>query len=60
VLIWRFGIPATNRRGGASYLMLQGTDENEKKRETRYDRRSRVGLGLLVAGFLLQLLSNFL
>jgi hypothetical protein len=60
VLVWRFGLPPRVNRGGASYFMLEETDQDELKREARYDRLSRAGLGLVVVGFAIQLLSNFL
>jgi len=60
LLLWRFGLPPRVNRGGASYLMLEGIDQDELKREARYDFRSRMGLLLVGLGFALQLVSNFL
>ena len=58
VLIWRFGLPPSVRREGHSYLLLEGTDEAEKAKAARYDRYGQIGIGLLITGFLLQLVGN--
>ena len=60
VLLWRFGLPEAVNRGGFGYIMLEGTDEAEKAKAQLYDRWARVGLFSLVAGFGLQLWSNWL
>ena len=60
ILIWKFGLPEDINRSGAGHLLLEGTDESERKRAARYDRLSKIGLTLLVSGFLLQLVSNFM
>jgi len=41
-------------------LLLEGADESEQKKAARYDLLSRLGLLLLILGFGLQALSNFL
>jgi hypothetical protein len=40
--------------------VIEQRDENEVKRAKLYDQLGRLGLGCLVFGFLLQLLSNAL
>jgi hypothetical protein len=60
VLIWRYGLPETITRSGTVYLVTEETDEAEKAKARRYDRTARCGIALLVGGFVLQLVSNFL
>ena len=60
VLVWRYGLPKAISRTGASHLILEETDEGEIAEARRYDRIAQLGIGLLIAGFCLQLVSNFL
>jgi hypothetical protein len=60
VLVFFFGIPPKIDRQGHSYLLLEQDDESEKAKARRYDSWSRTGLVLLILGFALQLVSNFL
>jgi hypothetical protein len=52
VLLWKYGLPEALSREGHSYLILEQTDEAEKAKAARYDWWSRIGLGLLIAGFI--------
>lgn len=52
------GLPPPVSRTGAVYLILERCDEAEKARAGRYDRYARLGIGLLVFGFLLQLVAD--
>jgi hypothetical protein len=58
-LLFKFGLPEEIRRSGAIALALEQVDEAEAAKAKCYDRRGKFGLGLLVVGFVLQLLSNF-
>jgi hypothetical protein len=60
VLLWKYGLPEALSREGHTYLALEETNEAEKAKAASYDKWSRAGLGLLIAGFVLQLISNFL
>jgi hypothetical protein len=60
LLIFRFGMPEHVSRTGTGALLLEGVDEAEIEKAKRYDRLGRLGIGLLIIGFVLQLLSNFL
>jgi hypothetical protein len=60
VLIWWFGLLEPISRSGAKYLITGQTDEKEKKKAERFHTLSKVGLGLVMFGFVLQLASNFL
>lgn len=59
ILIFIFGISPSIDRSGSVSLSL-GTDEKEKQKANVYDRYSRAGLILVVVGFTLQLIGNFL
>lgn len=59
LLFW-FGLPADIRRDGRSFLCLEGEDESTKKSAHFYDLLGRTGFILLMAGFLLQILSNYM
>lgn len=55
ILLWVYGIPNRINRDGHSYLRLKQHDEEMKKQSRFYDRMSRLGLFLLIAGFVIQL-----
>ena len=60
ILIWKYGLPEILSRKGEVHLILEQTDESEKAKAKKYDFFSHVGIFLLVLGFALQLISNFL
>ena len=59
-MLKRFGLPEAVSRGGFGYIVIESVDEAEKAKAQRYDRWARCGLLLLVGGFALQLLGNWL
>jgi len=59
-LIYKFGLPPQIDREGTVYLVTEEVDETEKQKAKQFDVRSELGIKLLIAGFLLQLVSNFL
>jgi hypothetical protein len=60
LLLFKFGLPEDVRRKGQSYLLLEETDQNEIAKAECYDFWARIALGLVVLGFVAQLVSNFL
>ena len=58
VLLFKFGLPASIDREGHVLLATGQIDENEIKKGKLYDRWGRIGLALLITGFILQLASN--
>jgi len=60
LLLWRFGLPEILDRKGNQYLITGKVDQADVDRAAKYNRWSQVGLFLLISGFLLQLISNFL
>ena len=58
IMLFLYGLPKEINRCG--YVVLSfGEDENEAKKWNRYNRLSWAALGLIVLGFLLQIVSNF-
>jgi hypothetical protein len=60
VLVWRYGLPESVSREGAQYIITEQTDERERMKAARFDLLSKIGLGLIIGGFALQLASNFI
>ncbi len=60
VLLFKFGLPEEVRRHGRSFLAIEGENEDEKRKAEEYDFWARFGLVLLIVGFLLQLISNWI
>jgi hypothetical protein len=60
IIIWLYGLPPQVDRAGAQHLITEQVDEQEREKAARYDRYSRYGLALLIAGFVFQLVSNWL
>lgn len=60
VLVWRFGLPPEISRHGHSSILLEGVDEAEKRKAQIYDWLSRLGLFLIVLGFIVQIIGNLI
>ena len=67
VLLYKYGLPEEVSRKGTSALLDYGTSEEETKtaeeeirKAKHYDMMSRLALALLVFGFALQIVSNWL
>ena len=58
ILIFFFGLSPMISESGAVHLITEQVDEGEIKRAKKYKVISRVGLILLIVGFLLQLLNT--
>jgi hypothetical protein len=59
VFVFKYGLPEPLSREGSIYLILEQTDEAEKAKARKYDIWARVGLWLLLIGFILQLFGNY-
>jgi hypothetical protein len=60
ILLWKYGLPESISREGHQYIVLGQKDEAEAAKAKTYDRWSKLGLSLLILGFVLQLVSNFI
>ena len=60
LMLSKYGLPESISRGGVERLALEQINEEEKAKAEHYDRMAKIAIGLLVAGFLLQLISNYL
>ncbi|MFC5436864.1 hypothetical protein ACFPME_09880 [Rhodanobacter umsongensis] len=58
--IWKFGLPEQISREGHQFIVIEEKDGAEAAKAKRYDKFARVGISLLVLGFLLQLVSDFI
>jgi hypothetical protein len=56
VILFVFGMPFRVRTGGATFYVAETEDENEKKREATFDKLGWLGLALVVAGTILQII----
>lgn len=59
-LIWKFGLPPDVDRHGYDYIIAEQENEDEKDKARRYDKRSGIGFALLILGFIVQAIGNFL
>ncbi|MXX73092.1 MAG: hypothetical protein F4Y73_14705 [Gemmatimonadetes bacterium] len=59
VLLFRFGLPPDVSRDGAVVWTL-GTDEGEVRKAKRFVWVSWAALGLIVTGFILQIVSTWM
>lgn len=60
ILLWKYGLPEPISKTGAVYIIAEQTDEVEKELANRYDQYANAGIGLLILGFVLQLISNLI
>ncbi len=60
LLLIKFGIPPKIDREGHQHLILEQVDESEIARAKTFDRWSTFAISLIVAGFVLQLVSNYI
>lgn len=60
-LIWKYGLPSeTMLLRGASIEIIGPIDKADADKAKEYDRYSHGGFALLVIGFILQIISNFI
>lgn len=59
-ILWKFGLPAKVDRDGEQALIFEENDEKMIADGRKYDFRANCGFALLLVGFVLQLVSNFL
>ena len=59
IILFKFGLPADVSKEGHIGMAFQGTNTDDIKKYKKFDIWSRIGLGLLILGFLLQIVSNY-
>jgi hypothetical protein len=59
ILIFFFGLPPKIDKDGHIHLILEQEDSREKEKAKKYTILGRIGLGLLIFSFLLQLINSF-
>ncbi len=60
ILVWRFGLPDPIDRTGAVGIAQMKVDTEQIKKGARYDCWGRIGLVLIILGFVLQIMGNWL
>ena len=60
LLIWKYGLPEAISRSGAVHIIAEQSDDDEIAKAKTFDRWARLGIALLIFGFILQLVSNFI
>ena len=57
-MLFKFGLPAAINGEGHIYRVIETIDHNEIRKARRGDRWGKIGISLLVVGFVLQFVSN--
>lgn len=60
ILIFLYGLPEPISREGHQCIITEQVDEKEALKAKKYDFRARIGLTLLILGFALQLVGNWI
>lgn len=60
IMIFKFGLPKNISRSGNINIVIEEVDENEIIKAKQYDLKAKIGIILLILGFSLQLMGNFL
>lgn len=60
ILLYKFGLPPSVNRYGYQYLIAEREDLEMKAKAARYDRWSYFALFLILGGFVVQIVSNYL
>ena len=60
ILIFLYGLPEALSRKGHQHIITEQEDHAEVLKAKKYDFRARIGLALLIAGFVLQLVGIWL
>lgn len=60
MILWKYGLPEAINRDGLDVITVSQVNEAEVAKAKNYDWCSKLGLALLIAGFIFQLFSNFI
>ena len=59
IMLFKYGLPSDVNKHGHGFLILEQEDDDEKKKWKKYNFLSRMGLLLIIIGFIFQMCSNF-
>jgi hypothetical protein len=60
LMIWRYGLPESMDRRGLIYIVDEGYDEKERAKGRKFDFYAKIGVILLIMGFVGQLAGNII
>lgn len=60
IMLWKYGLPESIDREGYEPVVVGEQDQSEVNKAKKYDCFSKIGLSMLIGGFFLQLISNFI
>jgi hypothetical protein len=60
LLLFKYGLPSEISKTGSVGMTFQQTDHEQIRKWKIYNRWSWAGLGFIITGFALQLVSNFI
>ena len=57
---YTLGLPRQIDTGGKIHLVIEGEDEDEKAKISKYKKMGNIGLGMIAISFFIQLMSNII
>lgn len=60
VILFKYGLPSEVSKDGQVFIAASPHNEEERRKYRKFQLWSKFGLGLLVVGFGLQIISNYL
>lgn len=54
IILFKYGLPPQVDKNGYNYMIMEKENDDEKAKYRRYSFRSKIGLNLLLLGFVLQ------
>ena len=58
LILFKFGLPSQVDKNGSIGFIMEEEDLSEKKKWHKYNCWSKIGLGFISVGFILQIISN--
>jgi hypothetical protein len=59
LLLFKYGLPSDISKDGVTTLSIGTTNNKEIKKWKKYNLWSKIGLGFIFIGFILQIISNY-
>lgn len=60
IILFKYGLPADVSKHGNGFLVVESINQKAIDKWNKYNIRSRVGLGLIIVGFVCQIVSIFI